>query len=225
MREVTAGRATTSVAKAQARGRAELTAALVIVTLGGPTAFFFASAVMDSEVRREEAPLRAILGSEVFDGLQRGDALPQNFLASTQLGNERRVPDFELRDEAGQVFRMSEHRGRVVVMNFWTVTCGPCVEEMPSLVTLSRALAGRDDIELVTISTDRSWDTVHTVVPRSAPLRVLLDSDRHVTRDLFGTRLFPETWVIDRDGVVRLRIDGAREWGSAVALDAIESFL
>ena len=96
---------------------------------------------------------------------------------------------------------------------------------MPELEELARIVAERDDVELVTISTDRSWDQVATVVPPTSPLTVLLDPDKAVVRDRFGTRLYPETWVIDPDGVIRLRVDGPREWSSAVALDAIETFL
>ena len=62
-------------------------------------------------------------------------------------------------------------------------------------------------------------------IPSGTPLRVLMDRDRSVVRGQYGTVLFPETWVVDAEGVIRMRVDGAREWSSAVALDAIESFL
>ncbi len=110
------------------------------------------------------------------------------------------------------------------MLNFWTTTCAPCMEEMPSLEELARLVQGREDVELVTISTDRTWEEVATAVRPGSPMRVLLDADRRVTRDLFGTRLFPETWVVDPRGVIRLRVDGARDWSSAVVLDAVESF-
>jgi hypothetical protein len=54
---------------------------------------------------------------------------------------------------------------------------------------------------------------------------VLFDPEKRVIRDEFGSKLFPETWVIDRRGVVRLRIDGKRDWASGLAVEAIESFL
>ena len=198
----------------------DLLAALVVVILGGPLAFMLTSAFADGEVRRHEMPLRAMLGDDGYEALARGETTEINYM-----GNERLVPDFELRDEAGETFRMRELRGRVVVLNFWTSTCGPCIEEMPNLVQLSRILAERDDIELVTISTDRSWEEVHTVLPPNTPMRVLLDADRAVVRGQFGTRQYPETWIIDPRGAIRLRIDGARDWSSAVALDLIESYL
>lgn len=200
--------------------REDLLAALVVLLVGGPFAFMFASAFTDGETRRREAPLRALLGDEAFEALTHGRPIDMHYL-----GDDRLVPDFELRDEDGHTVRMRDLRGRVVVLNFWTVTCGPCVEEMPSFVDLARILEHRDDVTLLTVSTDRDWSQVHTVVPEGTPLRVLLDPDRHVVRDLFGTRMYPETWVIDREGVIRLRVDGARDWSSAVTVDAIESFL
>ncbi len=195
-------------------------AGALVFLIGGPLVFMFASAFADGETRRHETPLRALLGTDVYDHLVQGDEVPQNYL-----GNDRLAPDFELLDQDGETWRLSDHRGQVVVMNFWTSSCGPCIEEMPTLVDLARIVEERPDIELVTVAVEHSFADVARVVPPDAPLRVLLDPDRAVTRDLFGTRLFPETWVIDRRGVVRLRIDGAREWSGGIAVDAIQSFL
>jgi len=200
--------------------RADVVAAALVLLIGGPLVFTFASAFRDGETRRHEAPLRALFGSSTYDQLMAGDPIPQNYL-----GNDRLAPDFTLRDQDGNEWRLRDHRGHVVVLNFWTVTCGPCVEEMPTLIDLSRIAAERGDMELVTISVDHSFDDIRTVVPSDAPLRVLLDSDRSVTRDLYGTRLFPETWIIDPRGVIRARVDGGRDWASGIAQDAIRSFL
>ena len=200
--------------------RADVVAGAVVFLVGGPLVFMFASAFADGETRRHETPLRALLGTEVFDHLMAGEHVPQHYM-----GNDRLAPDFELLDQNGETWRLRDHRGQVVVMNFWTSTCGPCIEEMPTLVDLARILEERSDIELVTVAVEHSFDDVARVVPPDSQLRVLLDPDRAVTRDRFGTRLFPETWVIDGRGVVRLRIDGPRDWAGGIALDAIRSFL
>jgi len=54
---------------------------------------------------------------------------------------------------------------------------------------------------------------------------VLFDPDKRVVRDKFGTRMYPETWVIDSEGIIRFRVDGARDWSDPVALAAIALFL
>jgi hypothetical protein len=52
---------------------------------------------------------------------------------------------------------------------------------------------------------------------------VLFDPDKSVVRGKFGTRLYPETWVIDPEGVIRVRIDGGRDWSAPIAIEMIES--
>ena len=200
-------------------GPAEYLAAIVTLAVGGPLLFAFASALADGEVRRREAPLRAVLGP-AYEPLVDGEPTEIHYL-----GNDRLAPDFTPDDMEGRPWRLSEHRGQVVVMNFWSITCGPCVQEMPSIIDLARMVEDRDDVEVVTVTIDRRESDVRSVVPASAPLTVLMDRDRSVVRGRYGTVLFPETWIIDRDGVIRMRLDQAFDWSSAVALDAIESFL
>jgi peroxiredoxin len=109
-----------------------------------------------------------------------------------------------------------------VVLNFWTITCQPCVEEMPSFEQLALVAKDRDDLEVVAISTDKGWSDVAAVIKPSSQLKVLFDPNKAVVREKFGTRLYPETWVIDPEGVIRLRVDGARDWSAPVALEMIE---
>lgn len=200
-------------------GRAEYLAGILTFAIGTPLLFLLASALADGEVRRREAPLRALLGAS-YEPLSRGEETEEHYM-----GDDRLAPDFALEDADGNTWRLSDHRGQVVVLNFWTTTCGPCVEEMPMLIELARIVEDRDDVELVAITIDRTWEDVRNVVPTDGPLHILRDADRTVVHDQFGTVLFPETWVVDGEGVIRLRIDGARDWSSAVALDAIESYL
>lgn len=199
---------------------ADLLALLVVCAIGLPLVFFIAAAFAEGEVRRREIPLRALLGSTEYETLRDGHETSQHYM-----GDDRLAPDFSLPMSNGETWRLSEHRGKVIVMNFWTVTCQPCIEEMPSLTSLARIVEERDDIELVTISVDEDWDTVRTAVPDSSPLTVLLDADKAVVRDKFGTRLYPETWVIDPEGVIRLRVDGRRNWADPVVIDVLESYL
>lgn len=218
---------------------ADLAALAVVIVIGSPFVFLLASAFADGEVRRREAPLRALLGSEVYDRMLEGDDTGQHYLQRPPLprwlalfprnrglqdrSRDRRAPDFSLPSNHG-IWRMRDQRGKVVVLNFWTVTCQPCVEEMPSVRALNHLLRDRDDVELATISVDRDWDTVRTVIPENDPITVLLDPERAVVRDRFGTRLYPETWIIDPEGVVRLRVDGRRDWASPVVLNVIDSY-
>lgn len=209
-----------SAAAPSARKPSEWLATLLVVALGAPLLFIFGRAIADGEQRRREAPIRALIGDESFERLRAGEKTEMHYYGAT-LG----APDFTLRDREGKPWKLSDQRGKVVVLNFWTVTCKPCVEEMPSLVELAAIAKDRPGIEVVAVTTDESWEAIETIMPPNLPLKVLFDPKREVVGGMFGTRMFPETWIIDAAGVIRLRVDGPREWNSALSIDAIERFL
>src|SRR5690349_21192548 len=115
------------------RGTRERLAALVVLAIGLPLVVGFGRAIVDGETQRREAPLRAILGDETFEALQRGEKTETGYLGRSLL-----APDFTLPDRNGKPWTLSQHRGKTIVINFWSITCPPCVEEMPSLIDLTQ---------------------------------------------------------------------------------------
>ena len=140
------------------------------------------------------------------------------------LGNDLMAADFTLPDRDGKPWRLSEHRGKVIVMNFWSVTCRPCLREMPTIERLAAFAKGWGDTEVIAVSTDENWEVVRPVIGDNSNIVHLFDSTRSIVTDTYGTKLYPETWIIDKQGVVRLRFDGALDWASAVALDLISAY-
>jgi peroxiredoxin len=196
-----------------------LQAFVLTIFVAVPLLVAFGAAFADGHRRHVELPFRAIFGDARFDAMMRGEGGTPHYL-----GRERRAPDFELADRHGQTFKLSEKKGRVVVMNFWSITCPPCVQEMPSYEALSEIAAKYGDVDVIAISADEGWDAVKAVLSPSSKVIHLFDPDRAVLTEKYGTELFPETWIIDRDGVVRFRFDGAFDWSNPVALSLIERF-
>jgi peroxiredoxin len=149
-------------------------------------------------------------------------------LRPAYMGADRKAPDFVLKDMSGKDVSLSSYAGKVVVLNFWTKTCGPCLEEMPELADLTEVLRDRRDVAVLTVSTDDGpddvRDTLKTVLPtrKEAPFPVLFDPDSKVVGAKYGTHLFPETWIIDKRGVIRARFDGAREWTNPAVVELID---
>jgi peroxiredoxin len=148
-------------------------------------------------------------------------------LSPAYAGRNRVAPDFELRDMEGKLVRLSSLRGKTVILNFWTKTCKPCLEEMPALAELARVARTRKDFVVVTVSTDQGPDDVRDtlkVVLQGAdpPFPVLFDTESEIVGGRYGTKLFPETWIIDPNGIIRARFDGARDWTDALAVDIAE---
>lgn len=158
------------------------------------------------------------------DGEARGACTPLCALRPAYANRNRTAPDFDLPALDGSRVRLSSFRGKAVVINFWTKTCRPCLEEMGTLADLHTLLRAEDAV-LLTISTDESADdaraTMQAVLGKDAPFPVLIDPDGAVVSGKFGTRLYPETWLIDPEGVIRARVDGAREWTNPMVLDVV----
>jgi peroxiredoxin len=161
------------------------------------------------------------------DAQARRACVPVCSLHPAYAARNRTAPDFELPNLAGEAVRLSGFRGKTVILNFWTTSCPPCLEEMPSVAELAKILRARRDVVVLTVSTDpdraTAETTLRTVLEEKAPFDVLLDPDQKVVGDLYGTHLFPETWIIDPDGVIRARFDGARDYSSGMMLDLIDS--
>ena len=199
--------------------RRELIATLIVAAIALPVIFIFTGAVADSRARAREAPFRALLGNARFEQLMDGRGGVPHYLGASLL-----APDFTLPKQGGGEWKMSDQRGKVIVMNFWTVTCRPCIQEMPTIELLAEITEDWGDVEIVAVSTDRTWEEAETIIPRTSRITSLLDSERKVVTGQFGTNLFPETWIIDADGVVRFRFDGALDWSNPVALDLIRAY-
>jgi peroxiredoxin len=148
------------------------------------------------------------------------------YLRPDYLGADRRAPNFSLKDIHGAPVSLESYRGRVVVLNFWTKTCGPCLEEMPELAELTKILRDRSDVVVLAVSIDEGPDdvkpTLQTVLREEPPFDVLFDPDSNVVAGRYGTRLFPETWFVDKRGVIRARFDGAREWTNPLVVNFID---
>jgi peroxiredoxin len=141
-------------------------------------------------------------------------------------GFEKKAPDFKLKDIKGHDVSLESYRGKVVVLNFWTKTCNPCMEEMPEISDLAKILKSKDDVAVVTVSTDdtakEAADILKAVLKEEPPFQVLIDPDAKNVTGKYGTTLYPETWVIDKNGVIRARFDGAREWSNAAVVQLVD---
>ncbi|MEW6406292.1 MAG: redoxin domain-containing protein [Chloroflexota bacterium] len=116
----------------------------------------------------------------------------------------RLAPDFELRDLSGRLHRLSDYRGRVAIVNFWSAEC-PHVERTDALMLASLARWG-NEVALLSIApnANESAEGVDQASKgRGLPV-VLLDA-RHETADRYGALVTPEIFVADRAGVLRYR--------------------
>jgi peroxiredoxin len=124
----------------------------------------------------------------------------------------REAPDFTLPDLAGKATRLGDWRGKkAVLVNFWATWCEPCREELPSLERLSRER--RDVIEVVGVNLDVLGPNRVRAYVRELGLTfvVLLDPKQKIGA-LYRIRGVPASFIVGKDGVVRYRELGYRDW-------------
>lgn len=135
------------------------------------------------------------------------------------------APAIPLADTSGQSVELSNLRGKLVLVNLWATWCEPCLREMPSLERLQSLLGER--IAVLAVSEDRGGDKI--VAPFIAKLglksvKIYIDPKSEVGHAL-GVRGLPTSFVIDREGKVRGRVEGAAEWDSPKILGVLEPLL
>ncbi len=136
-----------------------------------------------------------------------------------------RAPEFRLTASDGRQISLADFRGKMVMVHFWATWCPPCVEEMPTLDKLNNALKGTDFV-MLTVSVDESG--VEAVAPfmlrNRLSLPVLFDPGGEVA-GRYGTFKFPETYIVDREGVVRFKVIGSRDWAEPANIQSMRELV
>ncbi len=141
-----------------------------------------------------------------------------------------KAPEFTAQDHSGKMVKLSDYRGKVVLVRFWASWCETCKSEQPSL----EDLAGDVDVEdavVLSLASDPSWDLVRKKLPNGSNTKVLLDPPRSEDSligriaEAYGVEKVPESFVIDREGIIRYYIVNKRDWNNAAARTCVRSVL
>ena len=120
--------------------------------------------------------------------------------------------DFTVRDSDHQV-SLNQFRGQVVVLNFWATWCPPCTQELPSMMNMQNQLRSRG-VVVLGVSIDVDDDAYHRFLKqRNVNFATVRDPEQKVA-GLYGTSGWPESYIIDRQGVLRRRVVGPINWES-----------
>lgn len=120
------------------------------------------------------------------------------------------APDFTVQDSDHKV-TLSEFRGKVVVLNFWAAYCAPCIEETPSLEQLQQRMRDKG-VVVLGVSSDEDPDQYHKFLTHFGIDFVTVREGNTKTANSYGTLKIPETYIIDRKGVMRRKFVNAVDW-------------
>ncbi len=120
--------------------------------------------------------------------------------------------DFSVQDSDHQV-SLSQFRGQVVILNFWATWCPPCVEELPSMIDMQNRLRSKGVVVLA-VRIDVDNDAYHRFIKQRNVNFVTVRDPEQKVASMYGTTGWPESYIIDRKGVLRRKFVGPVNWDS-----------
>ena len=142
----------------------------------------------------------------------------------TAVASPLAAPPLSLIDLDGHPFKLEDHAGRIVLVNFWASWCRPCVTEIPSLHRLDATIAN-DGFRIVTVNVGEDRERVAEFLQQvPVELPVLMDYDASISKD-WMIYVYPSSYLVDHQGKIRYAYLGALEWDSIENLKIVRSLL
>jgi peroxiredoxin len=136
------------------------------------------------------------------------------------------APDFELQDMDEDKIKLSDYKGKVVLLNFWATWCPPCIREMPSMERLHQQVDA-EGFKVIAVNQMEDIDQVFAFTGQlevDPTFEILFDTTSSVSRD-YAVRGLPTTYLIDKEGRVRYRAVGGREFDHPEVIKIIEQLI
>lgn len=158
-----------------------------------------------------------ILGYTWYDS--QSQQRPQKENAAPAASTEQTAPDFTFETQDGTKHKLSDYKGKTIVLNFWASWCAPCVVEFPAMVKLAEST--QNDTVFIFLSQDDTDDAVTRFIKKHVPSKtnnvlIARDADKAVAENLYQTFKLPETYIIGPDLNIRDKIIGADvDWNGA----------
>ena len=134
--------------------------------------------------------------------------------------------DFELPNMDEEKRKLSDYRGKVVLLNFWATWCPPCIREMPSMERLHQQI-NTDDFSVIAINQMEDGDQVFAFTGQleiDPTFEILFDSRSEVSQ-AYAVRGLPTTYLIDKQGNIRYRAVGGREFNHPEVVKIINGLI
>ena len=134
------------------------------------------------------------------------------------------APNLDTVDMKGDVWSLSKQKGQVVFVNFWATWCAPCREEMPSMQRLYAKMP-KDKFKMVALYNRDTPELVKNFVTKLGITIPILDDQQNILGERYGLTGLPETFIVDKRGVLREKFIGPKEWDSPEIVDLLMKYI
>ena len=134
------------------------------------------------------------------------------------------APDFDTVDLEGNIWSLSKLKGQVVFVNFWATWCAPCREEMPSMQRLN-AMMPADKFEMLALFNNDKPAAVKNFVAKLGLTMPILSDESNIIGARYGLTGLPETFIIDKQGVIREKFIGPAQWDSPENVQMLTKYI
>ncbi len=144
----------------------------------------------------------------------------------TEIKKVIQASDFALQNMDEEIIKLSDYRGKVVLLNFWATWCPPCVRELPSMERL-QGLVGREAFKVIAINQMEAPDDVFAFTGQltiEPTFEIVFDTDSKVSQ-AYAVRGLPTTYLIDKKGNIRYRAVGGREFDHVEVVRQIKQLI
>jgi len=134
------------------------------------------------------------------------------------------APLFEYADSKGKMWKLEELKGKVVFVNFWATWCTTCEAEMPHKEALFQAMKGKPIQMLSILFRDDPANLPEYYKTHKVSFPTLISPGNEAAKK-YGITGVPETFIIDKEGIIREKLVGPRDWEGKEQMDMIEKWL
>ena len=134
------------------------------------------------------------------------------------------APDFDTVDLKGKVWSLSKLKGKVVFVNFWATWCAPCREEMPSMQRLYEKMP-KDKFEMIALFNNDKKTVAKNFVAKLGLTMPILSDEYNFAGTKYGLTGLPETFIVDKQGVIREKFIGPAKWDSPENIQMLMKYI